>query len=215
VDLSQNKYHPECFVCTSCKQPISLAYAFDPDGHLCCETCVREMINISGSDEDVCTKCGKRIGGEVLLVGNSRYHSACFTCVSCGSSLESKEFIVSEKGLKCKACLLREVGEICVVCNKMLEEGGIKAMNKFWHRECFNCIHCRKNLSEDGQFLAEDNRPSCYECATKAHQSSSTATAPAASSSSGESKPKFCWECGAATRTAAKFCQDCGISLVS
>lgn len=41
--------------------------------------------------------------------------------------------------------------------------GGVTYQDKPWHRECFLCIGCRKQLSGQ-RFTSRENYPYCLEC---------------------------------------------------
>jgi RhoGAP domain/LIM domain/RhoGEF domain len=52
----------------------------------------------------------------------------------------------------------------CAGCKKAIESGGLAALDKKWHRECFVCQKCRGALS--GSFIRgkEDGMPYCKNC---------------------------------------------------
>ena len=38
------------------------------------------------------------------------------------------------------------------------------ALEKPWHRDCFNCVMCHDNFTNDGQFVATEGQPCCTVC---------------------------------------------------
>jgi len=80
--------------------------------------------------EDICAKCHRRVEGEVLIVGNQRFHRACFVCIKCGVSVEGVVFAATDQGkerhgalqyhltipyqgLMCKPCNLKAHDYVC------------------------------------------------------------------------------------------------------
>eukprot|EP01105_Mastigella_eilhardi_P012263 TRINITY_DN2815_c0_g1_i2.p1 TRINITY_DN2815_c0_g1~~TRINITY_DN2815_c0_g1_i2.p1 ORF type:complete len:869 (-),score=235.79 TRINITY_DN2815_c0_g1_i2:97-2703(-) len=51
----------------------------------------------------------------------------------------------------------------CAACGKPIETGGVQALGKQWHRNCFVCAGCNKQFS--GGFATKDGKPYCQACA--------------------------------------------------
>ncbi|KAJ7110073.1 hypothetical protein C8R44DRAFT_271813 [Mycena epipterygia] len=70
----------------------------------------------------------------------------------------------------CRSCFITNGGSRgpCASCSRpvliLKSEGGfIHAADKFWHKRCFNCTGCDKNIA-DNPFLDLLGRPSCPAC---------------------------------------------------
>jgi len=146
--------------------------AFQPDTNL-------EKIKWSSSvesDEEgenmgKCTKCGKTIRNQAVMVGEDNYHSTCFTCHQCGCPLDGKYYTVNGNNF-CEKDRLVSL-EKCDECGKLMEEGTVIVNEKKFHPHCFVCVMCRKPL--DGKFFTtsdgvlcevdyKQSRDKCHHC---------------------------------------------------
>jgi len=46
---------------------------------------------------------------------------------------------------------------------QVIEKGGITYKNTPWHRECFQCTHCKALLAGE-KFTSRDDKPYCAGC---------------------------------------------------
>eukprot|EP01087_Luapelamoeba_hula_P015975 TRINITY_DN4859_c0_g1_i1.p1 TRINITY_DN4859_c0_g1~~TRINITY_DN4859_c0_g1_i1.p1 ORF type:complete len:358 (-),score=41.09 TRINITY_DN4859_c0_g1_i1:39-1088(-) len=229
VEVGQGKpgkYHQNCFVCSSCRNPITSSYTLDPDDKILCEPCANKQLNIESSN---CGACGRAIEGHSVIATGAHYHPKCFACSKCHADLNVVPFLPSSSGLQCKNCVLSERGEICCTCNKLIDAGGVLAMDKRFHPACFNCATCKANLSQLGSFVAGVSGPICPNCAKQPGATkpasgsapSTSASAPTSTSTSASAptptpstptkgRPKFCGECGSNLSSSGKFCAECG-----
>ena len=51
-----------------------------------------------------------------------------------------------------KVALIPSLELICSKCGKEVTNGGVKAMTKIWHQECFVCTTCKQPFDEDGYY---------------------------------------------------------------
>jgi len=128
------------------------------------------------SDEEntvvVCSKCGEKISGSILVVGEDNYHEDCFTCDHCGVSLTGKFYQVGDK----KYC--EDDQEIsldqCSVCGDYVRSGSVVVAGLTYHPECFACSECKLPImdkfytTDQGRWLCEEHYrltlPRCYVC---------------------------------------------------
>ena len=52
---------------------------------------------------------------------------------------------------------------VCVSFPQAITTGGVTYNDKPWHRECFLCIGCKKQLSGQ-RFTSRENFPYCLDC---------------------------------------------------
>jgi len=71
---------------------------------------------------------------------------------------------------------IKEEKSYCVTCKQKLEGNCVKAAYKFYHKKCFVCNSCSKELS--GTFITEHNKNYCNTCARDVHMSASTEKLP-------------------------------------
>ena len=96
--VGQTHYHPKCFNCADCKEPLGTTPYFIINGKNHCEKCRAKFL-------ENCTKCGKVIENETIRPKESGkpYHADCFTCTQCQIPLQGKYF-TTEQGVTCEEC---------------------------------------------------------------------------------------------------------------
>lgn len=111
-----NVYHAEHFFCALCSQTFMVSKDGAPkfvekDGHPWHPKCYEEKF----SKSYMCRKCSRRIeaGETVIKMGlGSHFHSRCFLCAKCKSSLEDGFYWSEAKEGICKPCKELEVKEV-------------------------------------------------------------------------------------------------------
>merc|ERR1712233_18375 len=63
--------------------------------------------------------------------------------------------------------------ETCYGCKEQVVGGMIKAMDQWWHKECFVCYKCGKSFP-GGKFVRFEKQPYCKKCADKLRSNFST-----------------------------------------
>ncbi|ELR20426.1 LIM domain containing protein [Acanthamoeba castellanii str. Neff] len=180
-DHTGAKYHLNCFACKRCGTPITNKYIVDSQGDLCCGHCHSSSPpgaagNSSSSSSSSaagdsstfrCGVCAGELSGQVVGVGDTRYHKHCFVCPGCKADLTHIPFHLENGQLRCKKCLLTEKGEFCAACGQLIEEGALQAMTKLWHEHCFKCGDCASVIGAGQSYAAKGQTPICASCATK------------------------------------------------
>ncbi|ETN38301.1 uncharacterized protein HMPREF1541_06332 [Cyphellophora europaea CBS 101466] len=91
------KYHKECFVCRTCKEPFATAEFYVHDDHPYCGHHYHKMC------DSLCATCGKGIEGlymetaNVAGRGKEKHHPACLKCATCRVQLTNDYFELSGK----------------------------------------------------------------------------------------------------------------------
>jgi len=130
----------------------------------------------------------KALSGDAVSAAGGIYHPACFECSQCFRPIEGDSFTVKANKPWCKRCvqLAKEdsrdgVGHAggpaggkmkmvnaeiipCGVCGKELEGKVLRVGDKRFHKECFKCHQCSKQLSD--AFRMWDGFPHCNSCAS-------------------------------------------------
>ncbi|XP_052764168.1 PDZ and LIM domain protein Zasp-like isoform X2 [Mya arenaria] len=98
VNALNKQYHPACFLCFKCKQPIGGTQFHLEDGHPYCENDWRQMY------QTMCTSCNFPIepGDKWVEAMNNNYHSECFNCSTCQVNLEGQAFYAKSGKPYCK-----------------------------------------------------------------------------------------------------------------
>lgn len=95
VMAQQKTYHSTCFICYTCKKPISGSAFQHDDGTFYCE---------NHTYKEVCKGCNESIDPTVPWVEamQSAYHPKCFNCTTCGVSLEDQPYFPNGGKPYCK-----------------------------------------------------------------------------------------------------------------
>ncbi|KAL3875725.1 hypothetical protein ACJMK2_033648 [Sinanodonta woodiana] len=98
VNALQKTFHPACFVCHHCKQPIAGGQFHLEDGNPYCENDWRQMF------QTMCNACNFPIepGDRWVEALSNNYHSECFNCSTCQVNLEGQPFYAKAGKPYCK-----------------------------------------------------------------------------------------------------------------
>ncbi|XP_061175633.1 PDZ and LIM domain protein Zasp-like [Saccostrea echinata] len=98
VNALQKTYHPSCFLCYQCKQPIGGNQFHLEDGNPYCENDWRQMF------QTMCKGCDFPIepGDHWVEAMGNNFHSECFNCSTCGVNLEGQPFYAKGGKPYCK-----------------------------------------------------------------------------------------------------------------
>ncbi|KAH3867779.1 hypothetical protein DPMN_030916, partial [Dreissena polymorpha] len=98
VNALNKQYHPACFLCYHCKQPIGGTQFHLEDGNPYCENDWRQLY------QTMCTSCNFPIepGDKWVEAMSNNYHSECFNCSSCQVNLEGQAFYAKAGKPFCK-----------------------------------------------------------------------------------------------------------------
>ncbi|XP_049596889.1 four and a half LIM domains protein 5 [Syngnathus scovelli] len=160
-DLSykDRHWHEECFKCAKCSRSlVEKAFAAKDDLMLCTECHANDY-------SSKCTTCKKTImpGSRKMEYKGNSWHETCFLCHRCQQPIGTKSFIPKDNGYFCVGCFEKQFAYQCCVCKKAITTGGVTYQEKPWHRECFLCIGCKKQLTGQ-RFTSRENYPYCLEC---------------------------------------------------
>jgi len=157
------KYHASCFKCEGCKTDITGPEGFiNHQDLLYCHACY---------DKDVaekCQKCSKSLANGGIRFQNKPFHSDCFLCGGCGTTLGEGKFFVNNDVPYCANCHTNTFAERCSLdsCNKPIAPGSqfVEIDSNKFHKNCFRCSNCEKVIS-DQPFVHDDDGNFCAECA--------------------------------------------------
>lgn len=92
----------------------------------------------------VCGSCGGKCSGEVLRVSDKYFHTACFTCRTCNSSLAKGGFFCKDGYYYCPQDYQRAFGTRCAACDQYVEGEVVSALGNTYHQKCFTCARCKQ-----------------------------------------------------------------------
>lgn len=121
---------------------------------------------MSGPEEvTVCAGCMNAIeDDEFLQALNSEWHTECFRCSVCDSSL-SNWYFEKDGLLFCKNDYWAKYGEACQDCSKIITGPVMVAGEHKFHPECFKCFNCGNFIGDgDSYALVERSKLYCGSC---------------------------------------------------
>ena len=174
VNVLGQKWHPECFTCTSSgvKIPKNEDGQYVYFAHELMPYCEEEYAKLFGN---TCARCDQAILNDEVVALDDHWHKECLTCQSCSKNLYlakgGKVVQGPEDGMPyCARCYGRKFGDACAACKFPVNPGEIpvKALNKIFHKEHFCCVKCHKGLYGDDdialEFFPNEGFPFCTEC---------------------------------------------------
>lgn len=100
VTYEGGTYHPDCFVCSMCRNGLSGTTFQFHEGKKVCQSCFREWL------AKRCGKCHQLIVGNVQFVNyeDKTFHNECFVCFRCRKPLAGLKFRVHGENRVCTGC---------------------------------------------------------------------------------------------------------------
>mmetsp|Transcript_160925 Transcript_160925/g.516478 ORF Transcript_160925/g.516478 Transcript_160925/m.516478 type:complete len:644 (-) Transcript_160925:143-2074(-) len=168
VSAENQTFHKECFVCASCRRPLSGQHSRDGD-NLSCQACYERA-----HPPERCAKCGSAVRGRAMRTGGQTFHAECFTCCSCRREIDGPHFRTDDgPGYLCVGCQPR-----CSMCNETL--GGksfVRVDGATLHKDCFRCCDCGDcidggffEVPKTNPFQNRKERHRCGACHTRSLQ---------------------------------------------
>ncbi|XP_032125774.1 PDZ and LIM domain protein 7 isoform X3 [Sapajus apella] len=149
-------YHPEEFVCSQCGKVLEEGGFFEEKGSIFCPPCYDVRYAPS------CTKCKKKITGEIMHALKMTWHVHCFTCAACKTPIRNRAFYMEEGAPYCERDYEKMFGTKCRGCDFKIDAGDrfLEALGFSWHDTCFVCAICQINL-EGKTFYSKKDKPLC------------------------------------------------------
>eukprot|EP01016_Furgasonia_blochmanni_P019668 TRINITY_DN2197_c0_g2_i5.p2 TRINITY_DN2197_c0_g2~~TRINITY_DN2197_c0_g2_i5.p2 ORF type:complete len:386 (-),score=75.83 TRINITY_DN2197_c0_g2_i5:1157-2314(-) len=186
-------FHQDHFNCQSCGKKIEGTQYFKDKENILCKECYEEkkadkcahcgkpivgqFYNVEGKTYhkecyenfvlQKCSVCNTIITGTYFDIGQRRVHKECFVCFICKKAFVDNKFCQKDGIPYCPRDLAQTENMICGGCNDPIVGTGVSCMNKNYHKEHFNCAHCKKPFTEDG-FIPYDGKgyhDECYDIA--------------------------------------------------
>ncbi len=162
IAVGGNCWHKECFICTRCRQNVQDKYYFDNLDLLCHECTGSQSIA-------QCQGCKLAISSTVSFLKHKElcWHAECFKCTLCQTFLADGHFKEIEDKIICNKCYSIKFGKKCAVCQESITTQGIQFGLNSYHKDCFKCSSCSKNLIGESKIKDNGGQPLCYECKLK------------------------------------------------
>ncbi|XP_010708317.1 PDZ and LIM domain protein 5 isoform X7 [Meleagris gallopavo] len=149
-------WHPEEFNCAHCKTSMAYIGFVEEKGALYCEVCYEKFF------APECSKCQKKILGEVINALKQTWHVSCFVCVACHNPIRNNVFHLEDGDPYCEMDYYALFGTMCHGCEFPIEAGDrfLEALGHTWHDTCFVCSVCNDSL-EGQAFFSKKDKPLC------------------------------------------------------
>ncbi|XP_055332871.1 four and a half LIM domains protein 3-like [Paramacrobiotus metropolitanus] len=146
-------------VCDGCSKPITKGTRLELAGRSYHEDC------FSTAGWSSCDGCGKTVLFTepcVRVTALNRYwHLGCLNCNECNTNIQSPFYWRKEQAC-CDACYLGHIAPKCQGCAQPIPNQQVKALNAFWHPECFVCAVCHEMLHRMGrEYFNVQGQPYC------------------------------------------------------
>jgi hypothetical protein len=164
---NDKNYHTKCFTCNRCNTEFKGKQFFKLDGVPVCNSCHEEHL-VSTSSK--CKKCEKPILDTVLTFMNDEYHERCLVCFACARTLVGVSIYTDkQKNPYCSDCFTKKEAKTCAKCLRSIlpSQPNIVFEDKPFHKECFTCDKCNRQISADESFFKnEEDKIMCVECSS-------------------------------------------------
>ncbi|NXE50870.1 PDLI5 protein, partial [Casuarius casuarius] len=149
-------WHPEEFNCAHCKASMAYIGFVEEKGALYCEGCYEKFF------APECSRCQRKILGEVINALKQTWHVSCFVCVACHNPIRNNVFHLEDGDPYCETDYYALFGTMCHGCEFPIEAGDrfLEALGHTWHDTCFVCSVCSDSL-EGQTFFSKKDKPLC------------------------------------------------------
>ncbi|KAM9143179.1 PDZ and LIM domain protein 5 isoform 3-T5 [Pangshura tecta] len=149
-------WHPEEFNCAHCRTSMAYIGFVEEKGALYCEICYEKFF------APECSRCQRKILGEVINALKQTWHVSCFVCVACHNPIRNDVFHLEDGDPYCETDYYALFGTMCYGCEFPIEAGDrfLEALGHTWHDTCFVCSVCCDSL-EGQTFFSKKDKPLC------------------------------------------------------
>uniref|UniRef100_A0A2K5WIT2 Prickle planar cell polarity protein 3 n=2 Tax=Macaca fascicularis TaxID=9541 RepID=A0A2K5WIT2_MACFA len=138
-------WHPQCFVCTTCRELLVDLIYFYHAGKVYCGRHHAECLRPR------CQACDEIIFSPECTEAEGRHwHMDHFCCFECEASLGGQRYVMRQSRPHCCACYEARHAEYCDGCGEHigLDQGQMAYEGQHWHASdrCFCCSRCGRAL---------------------------------------------------------------------
>lgn len=160
-------YHPYHFNCTGCNKELTSSaievktrpgYTANELNELYCLRCHFKM------GIPICGACRRPIEERVVTALGKHWHVEHFVCAKCEKPFLGNRHY-ERKGLAyCETHYHQLFGNLCYVCNQVIQGDVFTALNKAWCVNHFACSSCDQKMTVKTKFYEVDLKPVCKKC---------------------------------------------------
>merc|ERR1711953_199147 len=163
-------YHPYHFNCTACGIELTASarevrtrpgYTANELNELYCLRCHDKM------GIPICGACRRPIEERVVTALGKHWHVEHFVCAKCEKPFLGNRHY-ERKGLAyCETHYHQLFGNLCYVCNQVIQGDVFTALNKAWCVNHFACSSCDQKMTVNTKFYEVDLKPVCKKCSDR------------------------------------------------
>ncbi|KAJ3051761.1 hypothetical protein HK097_007224 [Rhizophlyctis rosea] len=155
VSAMGKTWHPNHFLCTSCKCVLGTGRFFEKEDQAYCETCYHDLFSPK------CAYCSEVISDRCITALGSTWHPEHFFCCQCGKLFPPGAGFLEKDGMAyCEDDYFNLFAMKCAGCKKGLVGEYVSACGKEFHPGCFVCAECKQPFPS-GTFFEQDGAPYC------------------------------------------------------
>ncbi|XP_014240614.1 transforming growth factor beta-1-induced transcript 1 protein-like [Cimex lectularius] len=156
--MGQN-WHPEHFICQKCKKMITDDSFAVEQNRPYCNPCYLVLFGKK------CKRCGELIEkSKTIAALGVHWHLEHFTCESCKTELNQKQFFEKDGMPYCKDCYEKKFCPTCKGCKKPISDLILSALDSKWHKACFKCAKCKSLIGTSTFGVSPEGMPLCEAC---------------------------------------------------
>ncbi|XP_069612487.1 prickle-like protein 4 isoform X3 [Ranitomeya imitator] len=149
-------WHLKCFVCETCRLPLSQFIYFMQDSRIYCGRHHAELTKAR------CAACDQLIMSEKCTIAEGLcWHVEHFCCWECDIMLGDSRYIMKCGRPFCSSCFERLHAESCMACGEPVDPDGelVTLKGLYWHTipSCFCCSSCRTPLHRSESVIHDDH----------------------------------------------------------
>ncbi|XP_028567940.2 prickle planar cell polarity protein 3 isoform X3 [Podarcis muralis] len=138
-------WHPQCFVCTTCRELLVDLIYFYQGGKIYCGRHHAERL------KPRCEACDEIIFADECTEAEGRHwHMRHFCCFECEEALGGQRYIMRQSRPYCCRCYESLYAEYCDACGEHIgiDQGQMTYEGQHWHATdaCFSCSRCHQPL---------------------------------------------------------------------
>ncbi|XP_060108731.1 prickle planar cell polarity protein 3 isoform X1 [Heteronotia binoei] len=138
-------WHPQCFVCSTCRELLVDLIYFYQDGKIYCGRHHAERL------KPRCEACDEIIFADECTEAEGRHwHMRHFCCFECEEALGGQRYIMRQSRPYCCRCYESLYAEYCDACGEHIgiDQGQMTYEGQHWHATdtCFSCSRCHQPL---------------------------------------------------------------------
>eukprot|EP01013_Petalomonas_cantuscygni_P021265 TRINITY_DN40425_c0_g1_i1.p1 TRINITY_DN40425_c0_g1~~TRINITY_DN40425_c0_g1_i1.p1 ORF type:complete len:259 (-),score=15.02 TRINITY_DN40425_c0_g1_i1:127-903(-) len=151
-----NDYHPDCFLCSACQNPIERSYV-DAGGRPFHRDCA------PAAETPMCAGCKQPLDAQSVSACRQLWHPDCLRCAACKGLINSE--FVNASGMPFHSrCHVGSGQSACATCSEAITAGSaVLAFGRAYHPDCFLCADCKMPIRE-GTYRDADGEPMHNAC---------------------------------------------------